>query len=99
MGAKSWFLDWYPGSYTTFDPASESALYTKLVGAGEWTEGIAGNVTIKVELGEYDLFVGFNRAAGANIENRKYSDEVMVIESKLSRRRAFQSYIEDHLLQ
>jgi len=95
--AKSWFLEWYPGSgELVFDKNKDSVMRKKLVGAGEWTNPNQGQVVIKIEQGDKDLFVGFNRAAGANSQNKEFDDEVTVIEAKQSGVSS-QSYIKAHL--
>jgi len=96
--AKSWFLEWYPGSgELVFDKNTDSVMRKKLVGAGEWENPNQGQVVIKIENGDKDLFVGFNRAAGANSQNDEFDDEVTVIEAKNSNTISYQSYIKAHL--
>eukprot|EP00588_Corethron_pennatum_P008571 CAMPEP_0194267412 /NCGR_PEP_ID=MMETSP0169-20130528/1917_1 /TAXON_ID=218684 /ORGANISM="Corethron pennatum, Strain L29A3" /LENGTH=728 /DNA_ID=CAMNT_0039008239 /DNA_START=119 /DNA_END=2308 /DNA_ORIENTATION=+ len=95
--AKSWMLGWYPGSLDTYNPSF--VMYKKFIGAGEWssTSTSALTVVVKIEMGEKDLFVGFNRKAGANSGNIEFSDEVTVIEAKVTSNRSEQSYIKAHL--
>jgi len=96
--AKSWFLEWYPGSgELVFDKNTDSVMHKKLVGAGEWENADQGQVVIKIENGDKDLFVGFNRAAGANSQNEEFDDEVTVIEAKNTNTVSYQSYIKAHL--
>jgi len=93
--SKSWMLGWYPGSLDTYNPSS--VMYKKFIGAGEWSSTSTETVVVKIEMGDKDLFVGFNRKAGANSENVEFSDEVTVIEAKVTSNRAEQSYIKAHL--
>jgi len=96
--AKSWFLEWYPGSgELVFDKDTDSVMHKKLVGAGEWTNSNQGQVVIKIENGKQDLYVGFNRKAGANSQNKEFSDEVTVIEAVNTSSVSYQSYIKAHL--
>eukprot|EP00588_Corethron_pennatum_P003167 CAMPEP_0194301250 /NCGR_PEP_ID=MMETSP0169-20130528/61690_1 /TAXON_ID=218684 /ORGANISM="Corethron pennatum, Strain L29A3" /LENGTH=536 /DNA_ID=CAMNT_0039051481 /DNA_START=349 /DNA_END=1959 /DNA_ORIENTATION=- len=87
--AKSWYLGWYPGSAElVFNKNTNSVMHEKLVGAGEWSDAAQGNVVIKIEFGSNDLYVGFNRKAGANSDNKEFSDKVTVTEAE----NAFYSY-------
>jgi len=99
--AKSWMLGWYPGGLATYDPSTfpdrGSVMYNKFIGVGEWSSTSPETVVVKIEMGEKDLFVGFNRKAGANSGNVEFSDEVTVIEAKTTTNRSGQSWIKAHL--
>jgi len=96
--AKSWMLNWYPGSYAEINPSSQPAYYERLVGAGEWKPGSDRMVSVKIEKeGREDFYVGFNRAAGANVDNKEFSNEVTVIEAQVTTNRSNQSWIKAHL--
>jgi len=91
--AKSWYLGWYPGSAElVFNKNTNSVMHEKLVGAGEWSDATQGNVVIKIEFGSKDLYVGFNRKAGANSDNKEFSDKVTVTEAQ-NAAYSYQSYV------
>eukprot|EP00587_Corethron_hystrix_P002008 CAMPEP_0113308788 /NCGR_PEP_ID=MMETSP0010_2-20120614/7098_1 /TAXON_ID=216773 ORGANISM="Corethron hystrix, Strain 308" /NCGR_SAMPLE_ID=MMETSP0010_2 /ASSEMBLY_ACC=CAM_ASM_000155 /LENGTH=626 /DNA_ID=CAMNT_0000163923 /DNA_START=152 /DNA_END=2029 /DNA_ORIENTATION=+ /assembly_acc=CAM_ASM_000155 len=97
--AKSWAVGWYTDSYVEYNEGEK--LYVKLIGVGEWTSESPENVVVKIDVpsSSDDLYVGFNRKAGANEDNVEFSDLVTVIKANniMSSPRSYQSWIEANM--
>jgi hypothetical protein len=77
--AKSWQLGWYSDKRTTVvDLFNDGAFATTLVGIDDYQ--LAGNrfVNVKVENGNTDLFIGFNRQKGINSGTREAANKVTI---------------------
>jgi len=82
--AKTWANKWYESYHVTIDPTGETHDGT-LVGINAVKDGTiaeAGqDVVLKIaSSGETDLYVMFNRKAGANNEVIQYGDQVVITE-------------------
>uniref|UniRef100_A0A7S4S5M4 Uncharacterized protein n=1 Tax=Ditylum brightwellii TaxID=49249 RepID=A0A7S4S5M4_9STRA len=104
--AKNWQLDWYGGQgnssqhKTLIDPFQTETSSLQLVGIGEFDKNAANHpVVIKIEThNSTGIFIGFNRAAGPNAENKEAGDEITIIEAGNSGKYYSQSYLKAHLL-
>jgi hypothetical protein len=76
--AKSWQLGWYSDKRTTVDLLNGGAFATTLVGIDDYQS--AGNrfVNVKIENGNTDLFIGFNRQKGINSGTREAANKVTI---------------------
>mmetsp|Transcript_4758 Transcript_4758/g.7350 ORF Transcript_4758/g.7350 Transcript_4758/m.7350 type:complete len:192 (+) Transcript_4758:74-649(+) len=94
--AKSMFLGWYDEGHITIDPLVTDYWNGELMGVGEWAANPASlPAVVKIELGQslsYDYYVGFNRAAGANIENDQGDDLVSVTKALNTDTYSYQSH-------
>jgi len=82
--AKTWATKWYESYHVTIDPTSETHDGT-LVGTNAVKDGTIAetgqDIVLKIaSSGETDLYVMFNRKAGANNEVPQYGDQVIIIE-------------------
>ena len=83
--AKTWANKWYESYHVTVDPSSATYDGT-LVGINAVKDGTiaAGqDVVLKISSsGETDMYVMFNRQAGANDEVPQYGDQVVITEQE-----------------
>ena len=83
--AKTWANKWYESYHVTVDPSSATYDGT-LVGINAVKDGTiaAGqDVVLKISSSnEIDLYVMFNRQAGANDEVPQYGDQVVITEQE-----------------
>jgi len=82
--AKTWANKWYESYHVTIDPISETHVGI-LVGINAVKDGTIAetgqDVVLKIDSsGETDLYVMFNRKAGANNEVLQYGDQVVITE-------------------
>ena len=82
--AKTWANKWYESYHVTIDPTSNTHDGT-LVGINAVKDGTIAetgqDVVLKIaSSGETDLYVMFNRKAGANNEVPRYGDQVVITE-------------------
>jgi hypothetical protein len=84
VGNDAWYNDG-PGEIITWDSGVDggTVLETTMVGIAEFDKITENNpVVVKLETGEkLDYYVGFNRATGANSQNRLASDLVTIYET------------------
>jgi hypothetical protein len=77
--AKSWQLGWYSDKRKTINVLSQGSFTGSLVGIDDYASaGDNEYVTIKIENGQVDLFIGFNRKTGINSGTQEASNKVTV---------------------
>jgi len=80
--AKNFALEWFVGCQTTVsDPATKTR--RSMIGHGEYSAGSCGAddaVVIRVATGdELDLYVGYNKQAGANSQTQEHANQVTAV--------------------
>jgi hypothetical protein len=80
--AKSWQLGWYSGQEKAISPAlGESHRFT-VAGVNDYNAyNRSETVVLKVEAGERDFFIGYNKATGMNSGTQESANQVVIIQN------------------
>jgi hypothetical protein len=79
--AKSWQLRWYDGKRKKVNLMKVNSWSGKLIGVDDFKNGNADSldmVTVKLEAGRNDYYIGFNRKQGINRGTVEYGNRVIV---------------------
>ncbi len=93
--AKSWQLGWYNSHRLLLDPRQQAYWEGEIIGVADFSRNDFDRpVIVKIETTTHvDLYVGFNRATGANRQNDEADDEVTVVETGRDGKRIAQSWL------
>ncbi len=94
--AKSWQIGWYNSHKLLLDPRQQAYWEGEIIGVADFSRNDFDRpVVVKIETTTHvDLYVGFNRAIGANRQNTKEAgDEVTVVETGRNGERIAQSWL------
>jgi hypothetical protein len=82
--AHSWYLGWYFEKRIALNLSKRGAFEGSLIGIDDYKNPLADTrfVTIKIENGLTDYFLGFNVAKGINVDTGEYQGEVLLIEQE-----------------
>ena len=94
--AKSWQIGWYNSHKIVVDPRQSASWEGNIIGIADFSRNDFNRpVVVKIETStSTDLFVGFNRAIGANRQNLEADDEVTVVETGRNGDRISQSWLQ-----
>jgi len=82
--AKNWQIGWYNDRKKMLTPPSQASWETMetIVGIADYQKNNMFPVVLKLETGtSNDYFVGFNRAAGINEDNKEADDQLTIVQS------------------
>lgn len=79
--AKSWQLGWYSSQTLELDPLTDGPFAGTLVGVSDFEDVTSTRyVVLKIESGDRDLYVGYNRRKGINRGTQQGIDKILVVE-------------------
>ncbi len=79
--AKNWQLGWYSSQAVEIDLLSQGDFVGTLVGVDDFEDTPSSRyVVLKIENGDTDLYVGYNRRKGINRGTQQAIDKVLIVE-------------------